>query len=834
MKEYKNGVIILILLALVSIFFLYSDPSITGNVIYEYQETTQTWDLNNLNYNSNEIEYSDNLKLKLQIEDNSYTEIIENTATITSATKNGDDQTNKVTAIDNKKATINENHIFNINFNNNLNNNDIINLYLQDDEEVIVSLCNQEDPTECYTSINYPSEEGDYTITIQNLNNPTSSFNLNVDDNIKFNYISATYYTETFHNITNSSYSVSASATTEDLEISTLDYYGILTKEETLNEQSINYFYSTDSGNNWNQIENFNLSSITENPIKFKIILNSNTITTPALNSLSLTYFTKSCTEDWNCTSWNPEECPSIETQTRTCTDNNECGTTKNKPEEIQTCEYTCEENWECGSWSECKLESTQSRLCIDSNNCTGNNIEIQNCIYYSTSYQITNTETVNILQNTVTEIITNETKLEILLNNNVTNNNISIINYNSSNKTLSGKVSAKRFVDITADNEIINSLQNYILKIYYTNEKIQGLNENSLKIHYYNEITEEWETLESYINITGKYVWTNLTHFSTYGIFGDENSQPSAPSSGGSSGGSSSSKTTKDSVLIMPQEESEEEIEIIEVKEELEKTISQEEEKSFKNFITGQSTLIKNKVTEFAQNNLYILLTILGIILIYIIIRSVYFFKVKNEKKLIIFDFDGVIADTFDEAYKGFNDMAKKYNFKQLKNKNEFRKLYKQNIFKSLNKLKINILNIPKIKKEVEEIANEKIENTKIFPGIKKVINKLKKYNLAIVSSNEKDIIKKFLRKNDINDFNLILDYATYSKKKKLRKAIKHFKVKTKEALFITDTIGDVKEAKKLKLETIAVTWGYHKKEDFKDLKVKIVDNPTDILRNI
>jgi len=838
MKEHKNWVLILLVLILLSSGILYLNPSITGEVVYDYQESTKTWNLNNLNYNSEEIEFSNNLKLKLQIEDNSYTEMIENTATIISATKNGDDKTNKVTEIDNKKVTVNENKIFDINFNHELNNEDVINLRLQENDEVIVSLCNQENPAECYASLNYPGEEGDYILTIQDLENPASSFNLKVDDRIKINYISATYYTEEFHNITNSSYPESSSIQTEDLTISGLDVYGILTKEEILNEQTIDYFYSTDSGNSWNQIDNFNLSSVIENPIRFKIILNSDTITTPTLNSLSQNYFTKSCTENWACTDWDPEECPSTEAQTRICTDSNECGTENDKPEEAQTCEYSCEERWECTPWGSCTSESAQSRLCTDTNNCTGNKIEIQNCTYinYSTKYEIRNSEIVNILQDTVTEILTDKTKLEILVDDNVTNKNISIIDYNSSDKALPGKVSAKRFVDINVDDEIEDTLKNYILKVYYTDEDIQGLDENSLKIHYYNENIEGWEILESYVNNTENYVWANLTHFSTYGIFGDEVSQPSTQSYGGSSGGSSSSRI-KDAV-ITPQIKELEESQIEEKKEEImeqKKPVPQEqEEKTFKNFITGQTTLIKDKLAEFAKKNIYPLLIILGLMFVYIIFRSISFFKVKDEKKLIIFDFDGVLADTFDKTYEGFNYLAEKYNFKPLKSKDELRDLYKQNIFKSLKKINIKPSDILKIKRDASEIANKEVGNVKTFSGIKNLIKNLKKYNLAIISSNERDVIKKFLKKNEIDYFNLILDYKIQNKKRKLRKAIKHFKLRTKEALFITDTVGDVKEAKKLKIEIIAVTWGYHKKEDFKGLNVKIVDNPTDILRNI
>ncbi|MFP4112188.1 MAG: hypothetical protein ACLFPQ_06095 [Candidatus Woesearchaeota archaeon] len=45
-----------------------------------------------------------------------------------------------------------------------------------------------------------------------------------------------------------------------------------------------------------------------------------------------------SCTEDWTCSLYGA--CKSDGTQTRTCTDNNKCGTTRNKPDVMRSCEY--------------------------------------------------------------------------------------------------------------------------------------------------------------------------------------------------------------------------------------------------------------------------------------------------------------------------------------------------------------------------------------------------------------------------------------------------------------------------------------------------------------
>ncbi|MDO8460165.1 MAG: hypothetical protein Q7S74_03585 [Nanoarchaeota archaeon] len=48
----------------------------------------------------------------------------------------------------------------------------------------------------------------------------------------------------------------------------------------------------------------------------------------------------KSCTPDWNCTSWQPSECPENQTRLRICTDLNTCNVNDKKPAEKQTCNY--------------------------------------------------------------------------------------------------------------------------------------------------------------------------------------------------------------------------------------------------------------------------------------------------------------------------------------------------------------------------------------------------------------------------------------------------------------------------------------------------------------
>ena len=54
----------------------------------------------------------------------------------------------------------------------------------------------------------------------------------------------------------------------------------------------------------------------------------------------------ESCKPNWQCTEWYPERCPQTNTQTKNCTDINNCGVITNKPPEIKLCTFEKDYAW--------------------------------------------------------------------------------------------------------------------------------------------------------------------------------------------------------------------------------------------------------------------------------------------------------------------------------------------------------------------------------------------------------------------------------------------------------------------------------------------------------
>ena len=171
---------------------------------------------------------------------------------------------------------------------------------------------------------------------------------------------------------------------------------------------------------------------------------------------------------------------------------------------------------------------------------------------------------------------------------------------------------------------------------------------------------------------------------------------------------------------------------------------------------------------------------------------------------KVIIFDFDGVIADTFNLHLELSQYFQPQTTAEVL-----------------IEHTMGNPLLEPKIKFKKEELPpyfdmyTEKIKKEDYFPVVNAIKNLSKKYTLVICSGSPEKGIRKFLKFWDIeNCFAGVYDvYTSHNKIEKFGMIFKDHKVNVDECIYVTDTVGDIKEAKAINIKTIAVTWGFHSK---------------------
>jgi len=185
---------------------------------------------------------------------------------------------------------------------------------------------------------------------------------------------------------------------------------------------------------------------------------------------------------------------------------------------------------------------------------------------------------------------------------------------------------------------------------------------------------------------------------------------------------------------------------------------------------------------------------------------------------KNIIFDFDGVIHDTFEIGYSTNKELDKSIT------KEEYKDFFNGNLYKHI-KIK------PKNYNLFFDIAEKKYKGLIIENEIKKELLKLKKkYRLFIITSTKESILKNYFHENNLKDlFNEIFGFETHtSKEEKFKILFKKYNISNEDCIFITDTLGDILEANKIGVKSIAVDYGFHDAERLKK------GNPIKIISHI
>lgn len=176
------------------------------------------------------------------------------------------------------------------------------------------------------------------------------------------------------------------------------------------------------------------------------------------------------------------------------------------------------------------------------------------------------------------------------------------------------------------------------------------------------------------------------------------------------------------------------------------------------------------------------------------------------TDMKAIIFDFDGVIHDTFDLARNVLIEA-----FGRELTREDFKDFFNGNVWDSWHV----------VTKEEDakftELQREAFKFLKADENIKRSLEKLhEQHSLFVVSSNYEDNLNTYFQNNNfIHIFKQILGAETHkSKIEKFKSIFQNHNLKVENCIFITDTLGDILEANKVGLKVIAVDFGFHEKE--------------------
>lgn len=205
-----------------------------------------------------------------------------------------------------------------------------------------------------------------------------------------------------------------------------------------------------------------------------------------------------------------------------------------------------------------------------------------------------------------------------------------------------------------------------------------------------------------------------------------------------------------------------------------------------------------------------------------------------KNmQKKVIIFDFDGTIADTLPYIIRIINDHAHEFGYNPFSS-TDTQRLRGMGPKELIKELKVPFYKLPFFVNKIKKLLNKDMPDVKVFDGMSEILHELKKrrYALGILSSNSKENIEKFCENNNLLVFDFIhSEKNIFGKDKSLNNLIKKNNFKKEEVVYVGDEVRDIDACRKIDLDIISVAWGFNTADLLRKYNSNIIDTPSQLL---
>lgn len=179
---------------------------------------------------------------------------------------------------------------------------------------------------------------------------------------------------------------------------------------------------------------------------------------------------------------------------------------------------------------------------------------------------------------------------------------------------------------------------------------------------------------------------------------------------------------------------------------------------------------------------------------------------------QLVIFDFDGTLADSYPWFLSVFQDLAQRYRLPRM-DLTDLEKLRSFDVRQILKEYHIPLWKVIVIGNHMKKLMASQIDEIHLVNGMQNVIERLGAagVKLAVVTSNAERNVRQVLEPGCLEYFGWIESgVSLFGKKKKFQQILRKSGVPADRALSIGDEVRDLHSARAANIPFGAVTWGY------------------------
>jgi phosphoglycolate phosphatase len=179
---------------------------------------------------------------------------------------------------------------------------------------------------------------------------------------------------------------------------------------------------------------------------------------------------------------------------------------------------------------------------------------------------------------------------------------------------------------------------------------------------------------------------------------------------------------------------------------------------------------------------------------------------------QLIVWDFDGTLADSLAASLGIFNRLAPELGFRPLTDVAAARSIPTREL---LRRQGIRFWQLPRVVRRFQAEAAGEAADLKLVDGLADVLAALadRGFRLGVLSSNREDTIRRCLAANGVErHFAFVVGYPRlFGKGKALRRIRRAERLERSAVMYVGDEVRDVEAARKAGVASAAVTWGFH-----------------------